>query len=73
MGKVPTKISNFYDAPHRRLTAQLKRAKKIRLDESGWRLIKISPANQLMLQSPGLLPKPEQEEKQRPGRPKKSI
>lgn len=56
-----------------KIMAQLKRAKKIRLDESGWQFIKISPANQLMLQNLGLLPKPEQEEKRRPGRPKKSI
>lgn len=56
-----------------KIMAQLKRAKKIRLDNSGWQLIKISPANQLMLQNLGLLPKPGQEEKRRPGRPKKSI
>lgn len=56
-----------------KIMAQLKRAKKIRLDGSGWQLIRISPANQLMLHNLGLLPKPEQEEKRRPGRPKKSI
>ncbi len=56
-----------------KIMSQLKRAKKIKLDESGWQLIRISPSNQLMLQKLGLLPKPEQEEKLKPGRPKKTI
>ena len=51
----------------------LHRAKKVRYDDSGWRLLRINPSHELLLQDIGLLPKPEEAQKRRPGRPKKSI
>lgn len=51
----------------------LKRAKKIKLQGQDWQLIKISPNSETILQKLSLLPKPEETEKRKPGRPKKSI
>ena len=51
----------------------LHRAKKVRYDESGWRLLRINPSHEQLLQDIGLLPKPEEAPKRRPGRPKKSV
>ena len=51
----------------------LKRAKKIKLQGQEWQLIRISPASEILLQKLSLLPKPEEPEKRKPGRPKKSI
>lgn len=49
----------------------LHRAKKIRYDDSGWRLLRINPSQERLLQVIGLLPKPEEAPKRRPGRPPK--
>ena len=51
----------------------LHRAKKVRYDESGWRLLRINPSHEVLLRDIGLLPKPAEAPKRRPGRPKKSI
>lgn len=51
----------------------LHRAKKVRYDESGWRLLRINPPHEVFLRDIGLLPKPAEAPKRRPGRPKKSI
>lgn len=51
----------------------LHRAKKVRYDDSGWRLLRINPSHEQLLQDVGLLPKPEEAPKRRPGRPKKSV
>ena len=53
--------------------ALLHRAKKIRYDDTDWRLIRISPSHERLLQDVGLLEKPEEAPKRRPGRPKKSV
>lgn len=36
------------------------RAKKVRYDDSGWRLLRINPSHEQLLQDVGLLPKPEE-------------
>ena len=51
----------------------LHRAKKVRYDDSGWKLLRINPSHEQLLQDIGLLPKPEEAPKRCPGRPKKSI
>ena len=51
----------------------LHRAKKIRCAESGWKLIRINPSYEQLLQDVGLLPKPDETPKRCPGRPKKRI
>lgn len=51
----------------------LHRAKKAKLDDNGWRLLRINPSHERLLQDIGLLPKPEEQAKRHPGRPKKSI
>ena len=49
--------------------AILHRAKKIRFDEIGWKLIRINPSHEQLLQGVGLLPKAEETSKRRLGRP----
>jgi len=51
----------------------LKRAKKVRVDDQDWNLLKVNPSLESMLQNLSLLPKPEEPEKKKPGRPKKHI
>lgn len=51
----------------------LHRAKKIKFDDSGWKLVRINPSHERLLQDVGLLPKPEEAPKRRPGRPKKQY
>jgi len=51
----------------------LHRAKKAKLDDNGWRLLRINPSHERLLQDIGLLPKPEEQAKRRPERPKKVI
>ena len=49
----------------------LHRAKKIKYDDSGWRLLRINPSHGQLLQDIGLLPKPKEAPKRRPGGPPK--
>ena len=51
--------------------SSLHRAQKLRFDETGWKLIRINPSHEQLLQDVGLLPKAEETPKRRPGRPKK--
>lgn len=50
----------------------LRHAKKVKVDEKGWQMVKCGPAHVEIMQTLGLLPKPDQPEKRRPGRPKKN-
>ena len=50
----------------------LERAKKVRVDDKDWQLIRINPSQEEILQELSLLPKPEQPPKKKPGRPKGS-
>ena len=55
-----------------RIVDLLVRAKKIRIDDGEWRLVKINPSLEMMLQRLDLLPRPDELPKRKPGRPKKS-
>ena len=50
----------------------LNRAKKIRTDGEAWQLIRLNPSHEEILQELGLIPKPEEPPKKKPGRPKGS-
>lgn len=52
--------------------AILHRAKKVNVDDSGWRLLKVNPSHEQLLQDVGLLPKTGEQPKRRPGRPRKN-
>ena len=54
--------------------ATLKRAKKIRIEDKGWQLIKIAPSATDIIQKLGLLTMPKAESKKRGRKPKlKSV
>ena len=57
---------------HKKLLSILVRAKKARLDQGDWQLIRINPSHTVILQTLGLLPKPEEPPKKKRGRPKGS-
>lgn len=50
----------------------LVRAKRVRTKEGDWQLIRINPSHEELLQELGLLAKPEEPPKKKPGRPKGS-
>ena len=50
----------------------LTRAKKVRSDGESWQLIRLNPSHEEILQALGLIPRPEEPPKKRPGRPKGS-
>lgn len=60
------------DHTYKKVMSVLARAKKVRLDENGWQLVKLNPSHEEILQELELLPKPEKPEKKKPGRPKGS-
>ena len=57
---------------YKRLMSVLLRAKKVRVDGDGWKLIRVNPSYLEILQKLELVPKPDKPPKQRPGRPKGS-
>ena len=50
----------------------LTRAKKVRLEGEEWKLIRLNPSQEELLQDLELIPKPEEPPKKKPGRPKGS-
>ena len=60
------------DRTYKKLMSVLERAKKVRVDDKDWQLIRINPSQEEILQELSLLPKPEQPPKKKPGRPKGS-
>jgi transposase len=58
---------------YKKAMAVLTRAKKAKIDETGWQLIRISPSHELVLQSLGLIPKAEEPPKRKRGRPRKQV
>lgn len=56
---------------YKKITAVLIRAKKVRMPEGNWQLVKTSPAHIKILQSLNLLPKPEELPQRKRGRPRK--
>ena len=57
---------------YKKIMSVLDRAKKIRLDGKTWQLIRLNPSHEEILQMLGLIPKPEELPKKKPGRPKGS-
>ena len=55
-----------------KMMAKLERAKKIRISGE-WRMVKINPSEEAILVGLGLLEKPKEPPKRRPGRPKKNA
>ena len=55
-----------------RMMAKLERAKKIRLNGE-WRMVRISPSEEGLLMDLGILERPAEQPKRRPGRPKKNA
>lgn len=57
---------------YKKIMSVLNRAKKIRSDGEAWQLIRLNPSHEEILQELGLIPKPEEPPKKKPGRPKGS-
>lgn len=57
---------------YKKIMSILTRAKKARLDGEEWKLIRITPSHEELLQKLELIPKPEEPPKKKPGRPKGS-
>lgn len=57
---------------YKKIMSVLTRAKKARLEGRDWNLIRLNPSHMEILQKLGLIPKPEEPEKKKPGRPKGS-
>lgn len=57
---------------YKKLMPVLERAKKVKTEGEDWRLIRINPSQEEILQELDLLPKPEKPPKKKPGRPKGS-
>jgi len=57
---------------YKKILSVLIRAKKVRTEGSDWQLIRLNPSHMKILQELDLIPKPEQPEKKKPGRPKGS-
>ena len=57
---------------YKKIMTILTRAKKARLDGEEWKLIRINPSHEELLQKLELIPRPEKPPKKKPGRPKGS-
>jgi len=57
---------------YKKILSVLIRAKKVRTEGSDWQLIRLNPSHMKILQELDLIPKPEQPEKKKSGRPKGS-
>lgn len=60
------------DYTYKRLMSILFRAKKVRVEDEDWQLVKMNPSHMEILQNLGLIPKPEEPPKKKRGRPKGS-
>ena len=57
---------------YKKIMSILTRAKKVRLEGEEWKLIRLNPSQEELLQDLELIPKPEEPPKKKPGRPKGS-
>ena len=57
---------------YKKIMSILDRAKKVRTAGQDWQMIRLNPAHVEILQELGLVPKPEEPPKKKPGRPKGS-
>lgn len=60
------------DWTYKKIMSVLDRAKKVRSEGETWQLIRLNPSHEVILQELGLIPKPEEPPKRKPGRPKGS-
>ena len=60
------------DMTYKKIMSVLARAKKVRYGEDGWQLVRLNPSHEEILQGLGLIPRPEEAPKKKPGRPKKN-
>ena len=60
------------DMTYKKIMSVLARAKKVRYGEDGWQLVRLNPSQEEILQGLGLIPRPEEAPKKKPGRPKKN-
>ena len=60
------------DRTYKKIMSVLVRAKKVRTEGNDWQLIRLNPSHREILQALDLIPKPEEPEKKKPGRPKGS-
>jgi len=60
------------DHTYKKLMSILVRAKKVRMDNGVWQLVRLNPSHVEILQTLGLLPKPEESQKKKRGRPAKN-
>lgn len=60
------------DRTYKKIMSVLSRAKKTRISGQDWQLIRLNPSHMKILQELGLVPKPEDPPKRKPGRPKGS-
>lgn len=66
------KAGLFEAMNYRKILSVLRRAKKARLDGNDWKLIKLNPSQERMLQALGLTEQPQKPLPRKRGRPKKS-
>ena len=57
---------------YKKVMSILARAKKARIDNEDWQLVRMNPSHEEVLQKLDLIPKPEEPPKKKPGRPKGS-
>ena len=60
------------DMTYKKIMSVLARAKKVRYGDDGWQLVRLNPSQEEILQELGLIPRPEEAPRKKPGRPKKS-
>lgn len=57
---------------YKNVMGMLRHAKKVKTEDTDWQLVRCNPKHIEMLQLLDILPKPEESEKRKPGRPKKN-
>lgn len=70
--KVFDKAELLEDYTYKKLMSVLTRAKKGRVEDEDWQLVRMNPSHVEILQKVDLVPKPEEPPKKKPGRPKGS-
>lgn len=70
--KVFDKAELLEDHTYKKLMSVLTRAKKVRVEDEDWQLVRMNPSHVEILQKIDLVPKPEEPPRKKPGRPKGS-
>lgn len=66
------KANLMEERTYKKIMSVLNRAKKVRVEGGDWNLIRLNPSHCEILQELGLIPKPAEPERKKPGRPKGS-